>query len=315
MRVRPRLALFAKITVTAVILGIALSYVEVSTLRESLSQISVPLLLVAIALEFPLLLSGVQRWRLVATTFGEQLEFRPALVYMLIALFINLGVPSVLGLDAARMWKLQRHVSSLNLAARIVITDRLCSFMSLLLIIAIGLPQFANLSEAELVRNLTVVLVLCGVIILVLVWSFRYHETFLPKNRIFKHFWQILVDLNHTLLSNRGTALEIILWGAGNHLLRVAIVFFIALSLGLNLSPIDAFTLVPVALLIAMIPISLGGWGVREAAFILTFSLAGIAPASAFALSVLYGLIGLITALIGGAIWMAEENIIDKPAS
>ena len=58
---------------------------------------------------------------------------------------------------------------------------------------------------------------------------------------------------------------------------RVAIVLCLALALGIWLSPIDAFTLVPSALLIAMVPISLAGWGVREVVFIQAFSLAGVA--------------------------------------
>jgi uncharacterized protein (TIRG00374 family) len=105
----------------------------------------------------------------------------------------------------------------------------------------------------------------------------------------------------------------------GNHLGRVAVVFVLAIALGIWVSPFDAFTLVPAALLLAMVPISLAGWGVREVVFIQAFSLAGVAPSNALALSLVYGLVGLITGLLGGAVWFAERRLqrqrIETPPS
>jgi len=71
----------------------------------------------------------------------------------------------------------------------------------------------------------------------------------------------------------------------------------------------DAFTLVPSALLIAMVPITLAGWGIREMVFIEAFSIVGVAPGDALALSLLYGLVFSITGLLGGAVWFAERRL------
>ena len=92
-------------------------------------------------------------------------------------------------------------------------------------------------------------------------------------------------------------------------------VLCLALALGISISPIDAFTLVPSALLIAMVPISLAGWGVREVVFIQAFSLAGVAPSHALALSLLYGFVGLVTGLFGGAVWFAERRLQEPSSS
>ena len=64
-----------------------------------------------------------------------------------------------------------------------------------------------------------------------------------------------------------------------NYFLRVAIVLCLALALGIWLSPIDAVVLVPSALLIAMVPISLAGWGVREVVFIQALAWPGLSRA------------------------------------
>ena len=83
----------------------------------------------------------------------------------------------------------------------------------------------------------------------------------------------------------------------------------LALALGLSVSAIDAFTLVPAALLLAMIPISIAGWGVREVIFIQAFSLAGVASGDALALSLFYGCAGMLMGILGGAVWFAERRL------
>jgi len=126
---------------------------------------------------------------------------------------------------------------------------------------------------------------------------------------LMRHLCQLSKDFNHTLFSNADTAFKMSSWSIANHLGRIVIVLVLAAALGISVSPFDAFTLVPAALLLAMVPISLAGWGVREAVFIQAFSLASVAPSNALALSLLYGLVGLITGLLGGAVWFAERRL------
>jgi len=124
-----------------------------------------------------------------------------------------------------------------------------------------------------------------------------------------RHLYQLSKDFNHALFGNAAEIIKMALWSSCNHLLRVTIVFCLAIALGIWLSPLDTFVLVPSALLIAMVPISLAGWGVREVVFIQAFSLAGVVPSQALALSLLYGLVGLITGLLGGGVWFIERRL------
>jgi uncharacterized protein (TIRG00374 family) len=127
-------------------------------------------------------------------------------------------------------------------------------------------------------------------------WWGRY----IPPSSRAKHLYQLSKDFNDALFANKVWTIKIISWSACNHLCRVAIVLFLALALGVSLAVSDVLTLVPVVLLICMIPISIAGWGVRELVFIQAFSLAGVAASHAFALSLLYVLVDLITGLLGG---------------
>ncbi len=312
MSVRPSLAFGIKVVVTGAILGAVLARVNLAAVAAALSTVKLPLLLAAVGIALPTGFTGIQRWRTVATTFGESLPLSKAFIYAWIGQFINLGLPTVLGLDSVRAWKMHQQGLSLALAARIVIVDRLCSLVALLIIIAIGLPRLGGLDGSVIFKHAAVLAFALGSAGLAFLSAFQFWGHALPSLPVVRHLHQLSKDFNHTLFGNWALTLAILFWGTLNHLCRVATVLCVALALGLSLSPFNAFTLVPSALLIAMVPITLAGWGVREAVFIQAFSLAGLAPSQALALSILYGFVGLATGLLGGGVWLAEQKL-QKP--
>ena len=153
MSLRLGAAFWAKAIATVAILTIVLLRVDLSAAAATLSHVKVPLFLLAVGLAFPLGFTGVQRWRCVATTFGEDLPLSKAFMYAWIGQFINLGLPTVLGMDSVRAWKMHKQGVSIGLAARIVIVDRLCSLVTLLIVIALGLPHLSTLHGSEIFKH------------------------------------------------------------------------------------------------------------------------------------------------------------------
>ena len=72
----------------------------------------------------------------------------------------------------------------------------------------------------------------------------------------------------------------------------------------LGVSLIDFAILMPPVMLIVALPISAGGWGVREGAIVAALALAGVGTAPALLLSIELGVIGTLISLPGGAIWL-----------
>jgi hypothetical protein len=60
--------------------------------------------------------------------------------------------------------------------------------------------------------------------------------------------------------------------------------------------------------LFATLPISIGGWGVREAAVVTFFGLVGVAPSAAVLLSVQLGLIAVVISLPGGLLFLVQRR-------
>ncbi|HET7375313.1 MAG TPA: lysylphosphatidylglycerol synthase domain-containing protein, partial [Anaerolineae bacterium] len=65
------------------------------------------------------------------------------------------------------------------------------------------------------------------------------------------------------------------------------------------------FLVLPVVL-VATIPISIAGWGVRESAMVLAFSYAGLMESDGLIVSILYGFTTLAVGAIGGIVWIAS---------
>ena len=65
-------------------------------------------------------------------------------------------------------------------------------------------------------------------------------------------------------------------------------------------APLAAFlVLAPLITMVTTVPISIGGWGVREGATVAALGLLGVAPASALAVSVQFGLVMLVVGAAG----------------
>ena len=98
--------------------------------------------------------------------------------------------------------------------------------------------------------------------------------------------------------------------------LSAAIVFsgfcglaMLANGMGLNIDPLFFIAVMPAIALISALPISIGGWGVRESAMVAGLAAFSVPGESAVALSVLYGLAGvMVTVLIGTVLAYSGKN-------
>ena len=78
----------------------------------------------------------------------------------------------------------------------------------------------------------------------------------------------------------------------------------VVMDLGLELSLMATLCLTSIAVLATMVPVSIAGWGVREAAMVLVFQQVGVGPEPALILSLFFGLLMVVISLPGGLIWV-----------
>ena len=89
------------------------------------------------------------------------------------------------------------------------------------------------------------------------------------------------------------------------HLLTIAAVWVLGRAQGLMLSPADAAVLFAVMMGVALVPFSIGGWGLRELAMVSLFGNYGLTPERALVFSMYFGLACIVASLPGAVTWFA----------
>ena len=91
-------------------------------------------------------------------------------------------------------------------------------------------------------------------------------------------------------------------------------VWLSARAAGVDMGLIPFLVVTPMVMLIAMIPVTISGWGLRESAMVAAFSQLGADAALILAGSVLYGLAMIIVGGVGGVLWIAERGSVGRRA-
>jgi hypothetical protein len=89
------------------------------------------------------------------------------------------------------------------------------------------------------------------------------------------------------------------------HLITAAAAWCCAKAIASPVSFAQILFLMPPVLLIASLPVSIAGWGVRESSFMYAFAHAGLAQSDGLAISILFGAASFIVGLVGGIVWIA----------
>lgn len=108
--------------------------------------------------------------------------------------------------------------------------------------------------------------------------------------------WRLLCQAPGRL----GAALAI---AAASQIATPMVAYCLARAQHLDVSFLDFMILIPPVVLLAALPISIGGWGVRENAMIIAMASIGMASGPALLISIQMALLASLLSLPGGAIW------------
>lgn len=248
-----------------------------------------------VALSVQTLLSA-QRWRITAAQLGLRLGVLTALREYYLAQALNQSLPGgVLG-DAGRALR-TREEAGLLVAGQAVLFERLAGQIGLIAVVMLGLLGALVVPvdvawPAGLGATLVTVLlclVLCFVLTGVALRSPGLRDR--AVSRFAKAFAHALaapeVRFRQALLS------------LGTALCNVAAFAFCAAAIGAPLSIVATALIVPLILFAMLLPLSIGGWGLREGAAAALLPTLGAAASEGLAASVAFGLSFLLATLPG----------------
>jgi len=223
--------------------------------------------------------------------------------------FFNQVLPSSIGGDAVRMIDLTRKGYDKKEAFYDVFVDRVVGLVGLLALNLIASILFYGTFDHDL-SQLIILISLVG--LLGFTSLFFYNKIhFLAKYKFLNLFHRLSTRLN-ALYSSKIILFQHISISIAVHFLSVLTMYAISLSIDTHLTFQMLLIAVPPVFLLTIIPLSLAGWGIREGAMVGIFTLIGANPAKILAMSILYGLLLIISALPGSYFWIKNKKITQE---
>ena len=293
-----------KILVSAALLYLALRKANFSDLASRIDLASAAWLALALALTFFQIFIGVLRWRIVSAECGAPLPIRQAMRYNVIGTFFNQTLPSSIGGDAVRLWLVARSGAGWRAATYSIFVDRAIGLIALAVIIVASLPWSAALIADAYGRSALALLdfaALAGgagfLVLGMLPWPWL--KTWWATH----HIHACAVIANRVIFSKRNEP-QIAILSLLVHVLAVVIAWCVVQSIAAPVGFGQTFLLIPPVMLITMLPISIAGWGVREATMALAFGYAGLVTNEGINVSLLFGAVYFVAGAIGGLVWI-----------
>jgi uncharacterized membrane protein YbhN (UPF0104 family) len=288
-----------QVAVTALALWLVLRPYDIATLLQLVSRASAIWLLAGAVLVILQLLILAWRWEiLIRIMAGRQAALWPLVACMGRSILLGQILPASIGADAIRIGTLSRQ-TGIVIAVRTVFGDRLIGLLTLVIMVVVMLPVFGARTNSDVAFVSLAFASLGALIVFPLIAIYPHLFEYIP---FFGHFSSIIAtDLRMMFLGGRRGHMVLAL-SLLTHVMSVFVfaAFAQAVNSGILLS--DSFLIIPIVQLITGLPISLGGWGMREGIIATSFSMIGADPVTGIAASILFGLtnplLGLGTELL-----------------
>jgi uncharacterized membrane protein YbhN (UPF0104 family) len=228
-------------------------------------------------------------------------------------MFFTPGGLSSGGGDAARVVRRARTGAGWASATYSVLIDRAAGILALAVIVAVCLPWTLTLISDPVAR-VVMVLIGAGVIggalaFLALAFAPRaWLDRFMPTRHLgeaSRMAWRLCRD-PHAAPLVAGCSLAI-------HLLTITAAWCCIKAVAAPVGFAPIMLLMPPVLLVATVPISIAGWGVRESSMVVAFTYAGLASSDGLSLSILFGAATFVVGIIGGLVWIASGLKVGEP--
>ena len=302
----PILRLLAPVALIA-LLAFLLSRTDLTALGAAFSQISVTHVIAGLALVQVQIIVSALRWRFTASRLGEPFPASVAISEYYVASLLNQSLPGGVAGDAVRAYRMRNAgAGGWKGPAKAVIFERLSGQAAFFVLALSGLFAWPLVLGGEDAGRQALLLVLCFLLFVAAVCA----GLIIAKRR-YKRLSHIGDDLLRVFI-HRGAlpvqaGLSLVIVGS-----YVATFFLASHAVGAPLPGIAAFTIIPLCLIAMLIPAGFGGWGTREAAAMVLFTVLAATESQGLAASVVYGGLSLAGALPGLAI-LSLEAIRGKP--
>jgi uncharacterized protein (TIRG00374 family) len=305
-----RLSLFLRIAVSVGLVLFMISKLDTSNMLRFVRRADVGL--VALTLAAVLVdrtLMGV-RWMKLVEALGVHAERSKLFKIFFLSTFFGSFLPSGVGGEAVRAISFSKLTSKGIESVASVAVDRLIGFLSMLLTGLLSLTLFYGVYPHPALLYVVLAATLVLVVVLVAALARPIHDWLLErfgsaKGRLAEWLGRGIEAMARYREKPRVLALVFGI-SIGVQLLRVLQAYLLSEAMDLGTPAVYFLCFIPPILVLTFLPISVGGWGTTNLAYVALFSQVGMDRDGAFVLSVLILGLGVVGNLPGGLIYALE---------
>jgi len=306
-----------KIAVSVVLLALLFSRIDVGRLWQIARGASLWWLSIALAIFLINTLASTWRWRILLKAQDIDVPSRRLFASFLVAQFFNNFLPSNVGGDVIRISDTARPAGSKTLATTIVLIDRGLGLLGLVLVAALGATAAGTVHPAALP-----------------IWPVWLWAGFLAAAAAsapavlapggFGRLLQPLTVFHPEWVGERINTVTSVLerfrerpsvlaecFGGAVFVQASIVVFYftVAYALHLDVRMWDLAVIVPLSFIVQLLPVSVNGFGVREATFTFYFARIGQPIESALLVSLVAQALVMLFSLLGAAVYVTRKHV------
>lgn len=292
-----------KLTLSALAFAFVLRMVDLRDVWSHVVEQSPVYLIMAAALFSLQVVLGALRWNSVLAHLGAKPSARESIRLYYISAFFNSYLWGAIGGDMLRAWLTFRGEVSGKTALNSVILDRVAAVAGVAILTIVTAPTYLARVGNGLPFFVPIALAFGGLAgIAVIAQLERLPDAWLRKKSV-RYLHSLGSSVRRVFLDPKAAA-STLAFAIAAQLALGAATYAVARGLDIDVTALDCVVLMQPVALLTNLPISIGGWGVRETAMIFLFGFVGVPASATLILSVQLGLLSLLVALPGGILWL-----------
>ena len=258
-------------------------------------------IILIIGISFGQHLLSAYRWMYVSKFTNLNINFKNSLKYYYIAGFMNNILPGGIPGDLYRIYCTsdnKKEIFKMGKSFQSVIFERLSGQIMLFFVFIASLTIYF-LTNQKYIAFLYLILP-TALIFFLMKYLIKYNiKKYFGTKDITKNFHMLFtgpIFWNHIILSFFVVASYILIY------------IISAISLGLEIDYLAFLVFTPIILFSMTLPVSIGGWGVREVTALLVSFLIGLSASASISVTIIYGILNLICSLPGLFLFLNLRN-------
>jgi len=304
------------ISVSLIVFLVKTQFKDIRSALEIIKSVNKPLLILSLSTHiFGIWITAV-RWNTLLGTQKVKLGTTTLTLTVLIGFFFNNFLPTSIGGDVFRTYDAAKKANiPIETSASIIIVERFSGVISASTYAVIALfLGFTAIGNRSFIIPVIIFFIICIIIaFLILNPSILRLNKLINKIKFLKKVKEKLANVYFTFLSFKKFKWVLVRVLIYSFLLQFAVIlnyFLAAKSLGIDLNLTAFIFIVPVVTIIAMVPISIGGIGIRENTLVFIITAMGVGSEQAAICALLIFLMLIFIGIIGGITYSVRPNYI-----